>query len=103
MHMNIDMQDVTKKIDLGDGSSVVLLDTLGKQDLYGRLECARNVFLIDAGGKVVWQIRTNFDAESGPFTNIFPDGSEIKGYRWDGGTYVININDGEAMPGLLMK
>ncbi len=103
MTQHIDMQEVTKKIDLQDGSSVVLLDRLAKENIYGRLECARNIYLLDARGKVVWQVETNFDADSGPFTNIFADEAGIKGYRWDGGTYVIDIGNGRAIPVSLMR
>ncbi len=99
----IDMQEVTKKIDLQDGSSIVLLDRLAKENIYGRIECARNIYLLKARENVVWQVETNFDADSGPFTNIFADESGIKGCRWDGGTYSIDIGNGGAIPISLMK
>lgn len=95
--------EVVKKIDLPGGLSLVLLDRLGKESVYGNIECARNIFLIDATAEIIWQVRTNFDADAGPFTNIFSDENGIKGYRWDGGGYEINLKSGKGVPALLMK
>lgn len=100
---HISIQDTMKKIDLDNGSSVVLLDRLGMEKIYGRLECARNVFMINAAGHIIWQVSSNFDDDSGPFTNIVADGAVVTGYRWDGGIYSINIRDGAAVPVSLMK
>lgn len=99
----INMQEVTKKIDLQNGSSIVLLDRLAKENIYGRVECARNIFLTDASGKIIWQVKTNFDTEGKPFTNIFVDEAGVKGYRWDGGIYLIDIGDGSAVPVSLLR
>ena len=103
MNQHIDMQEVIKKIDLLDGSSVVLLDRLAKEKIYGRLDCARNIYLVNARGEIIWQVETNFDTDSGPFTNIFADKAGIKGYRWDGGTYLIDKINGRATPVSLMR
>src|SRR4051794_3720275 len=103
MIRNINMQEVMKKIDLQNGSSVVLLDRLSKETTYGHMECARNIFLIDIVGKVIWQIESDFDADGGPFTNIIADDMGIRGYRWDGGTYRIELNNGHATPDALLK
>jgi hypothetical protein len=99
----IDMKDVVKRIDLPDGRRVLLLDRLAKETLYGRLECARNIYLTDQNGNIVWQVETAFDAGSGPFTNVFTDGAELKAYRWDGGTYVIDAKNGHASPSSLER
>jgi len=103
MIQHIDMQEVTKQIALLDGSAVVLLDRLAKENIYGRIECARNIYLLDASGNVVWQVQTDFDADSGPFTNIFACEAGIKGYRWDGGTYLIDMGNGRAIPVSLLR
>lgn len=103
MSSHIDLKDIAKKIDLPDGLSLVILDRLAKEDLLGSIECARNIFLIDAASKIVWQVHTDFDANGGPFTNVFLDGSVIKGYRWDGGMYEIDLKNGKGAPALLMK
>lgn len=100
---SIDVKDIAKRVDLPDGRSVLLLDRLAKDRLYGRLECARNIYLVDQDGNLLWQIESAFDADSGPFTNVFADGAELKAYRWDGGTYVIDANTGRASPFQLEK
>ena len=99
----INLQEVEKKIDLQDGSILVLLDRLAKESIYGRLECAKNIFLIDLSGAVIWQIETDFDVDGGTFTNIFVENAQIKGYRWDGGAYLIDIRNGRATPLSLLK
>ena len=103
MNRYIELNEVTKKIDLPDGQSVVLLDRLAKEPLYGAIECARNIFLIKKTGEVIWQIKTKFDLDGDPFTNIFYEESKLKAYRWDGGVYTINETTGSAIPVSLMK
>jgi len=99
----IELNETSKKIDLPDGLSLVILDRLGKESIFGPIECARNIFLVDVTMKVVWQVHTDFDANSGPFTNIFLDENIVKGYRWDGGMYEIDLKNGKGIPTLLMK
>lgn len=103
MTQYIDINEVERKIDLPGGLSLVLLDRLAKESIYGQLECARNIFLVDAAAEIVWQVHTDFDADSGSFTNIFLDENGIKGYRWDGGVYEINLQNGKGTPSLLMR
>lgn len=97
------MEDVAKRIDLLDGRSVLLLDRLAKEKLYGRLECARKIYLVDRSGMPIWQVESAFDADGGPFTNIVVSGAELQGYRWDGGIYIIDTNTGKAVPSQLMR
>jgi hypothetical protein len=103
----IDLNEVAKKIDLPDGLSLVMLDRLAKESIFGPIECARNIFLVDVTTKIVWQVHTDFDANGGPFTNVFLDGNldgnVVKGYRWDGGMYEIDLKNGKGVPVLLMK
>ena len=103
MRRSIDLSLVQIKINLHSGVMVVLLDRLAKEDVYGYLECAKNIFLTDSAGNVIWQVHTDFDSNSGSFTNIVVDGTGIKGYRWDGGSYEINLDSGKGTPELLMK
>ena len=103
MTQNIDTNAIEKKIDLPNGLSLVLLDRLAKESTYGKLECARNIFLVDAASKIIWQVQTDFDSNSGSFTNIFADENGIKGYRFDGGVYEIDLKNGKGVPTLLMK
>jgi hypothetical protein len=67
------------------------------------MECARNVFLIDDAGSVVWQVSSNFDSDGDPFTNIFMEGGQLKAYRWDGGSYSVDAQTGRAVPDQLLK
>ncbi len=100
---HIDLTAIKKKIELSGGVTLVLQDRLAKEDIYGQLECARNIFLVDATSKIVWQIQTEFDSDGGSFTNIFADVGGVKGYRWDGGVYEIDLKSGKAIPILLQK
>jgi hypothetical protein len=99
----IDLTAIEKEIELSGGVTLVLLDRLAKEDIYGQLECARNIFLVDATSKIVWQIQTDFDSNGGSFTNIFADDGGVKGYRWDGGVYEIDLKSGKGVPALLQK
>ncbi len=99
----INWAEVSKRIDLPDGLVVVLLDRLGMESVYGRLECSRNIFLVDAAGKIFWQVESNFDTDGGPFTNVLKDDGQIKGYRWDGGMYRVDVRSGHADPISLMR
>ena len=73
MNRVIELNSISKVIPVSDLRSVVLLDRLGQEALYGLMECARNVFLIDDAGSVVWQVSSDFDSDGDPFTNIFMD------------------------------
>lgn len=99
----IDWNEVSVKLDMPSGLSVVLLDRLAKEAVYGAIECARNIFLVDATGKVIWQVESDFDEDGDPFTNVFHEAKEIRGYRWDGGMYKIEVGTGRAVPVLLAK
>lgn len=103
MIKHVDLTAIEKKIELPGGVTLVLEDRLAKEDIYGRLECARNIFLVDSNSKIVWQIQTDFDSDGGSFTNIFADDGGVKGYRWDGGVYLIDLNSGKGMPLVLQR
>ncbi|WP_283190196.1 hypothetical protein [Pseudomonas sp. PMCC200344] len=103
MSKHIDKKLASKIISASESLKVVLIDRLGQEGLYGPSECARNIYLIDDGDNVIWQVRSGFDSDGGAFTNItFTDG-RLQGYRWDGGMYDIDLNTGKAEPGLLLR
>lgn len=93
-----------KKFNISDGNTIVLLERLGIENLYTRVEIARNIYLLDEHGETVWQVSSDFDSEGNPFTNMIlhRDGS-ITAYRWDGGNYTVNAETGFATPATLMK
>lgn len=103
MMLHIDLNDVSKLIYLPDGLIIALLDRLGQERRYSRAECARNIYLVDADGKVIWQVESDFDADGGPFTNVLDKEGELNAYRWDGGMYVIDIHSGHATPVSLVR
>lgn len=103
MIRHIASNEVSKRIDMKAGASIILLDRLAKEPLHGRTECSRNIFLVDLFGKVVWQIESDFDNDGGPFTNIIFNDGVAKGYRWDGGIYEIDLETGRATPLSLAK
>lgn len=103
MTQNISWVEVSNRIDLPEGLIVVLLNRLGMESRYGLLECSKNIFLIDATGKIIWQVSSDFDVDGGPFTNLLNENGKVKGYRWDGGLYQIDIRNGYAKPISLMR
>ncbi len=93
-----------------DGNKIILLDRLGMENLYGKIECARNIYLLDMYGATIWQVSSDFDFdfdfdfEGNPFTSLtLCDDGGIIAYRWDGGNYTINDKTGIATPVILMK
>jgi hypothetical protein len=102
MTQTLKAADISSKIDLPNGSAIVLLDRLGKGDQYSKEELARNVFKIDADSRVEWQVRSQFDVEGNPFTRLhYANG--ITAYRWDGGSYSIDLDTGAATPLVLER
>ncbi|MBU9834390.1 hypothetical protein ACE2AK_26270 [Rahnella perminowiae] len=95
---------IVNELSVKDGNKVVLYDRLDMESIYGREQCARNVYLIDASAQVIWQVYSEYDSEGNPFTNISVDDlGNITAYRWDGGLYFINENIGFAKPQKLIK
>jgi hypothetical protein len=103
MTLRINLDEVAERIDLSGDSRVVRLDRLAKETVYGREECARNIFLVDAAGKVIWQVATEFDEDGNPFTSILYEEGKLKAYRWDGYLYEIDITSGRALPTSFLK
>ncbi|KAA3667048.1 hypothetical protein FEV48_13405 [Pectobacterium carotovorum subsp. carotovorum] len=96
--------NILSRYNLPSGKKLVLLDRLGMENLYKRVEIARNIYFLDEQGETVWQVSSDFDSEGNPFTNmtLHRDGS-ITAYRWDGGNYILNAETGFATPLTLMK
>lgn len=79
-----------------------MFDTLARKDIPA-VDRARNLVLLDRDGSVVWTVRSDFDQSGDPFTNVTLEGTAITAYRWDGGTYTIDADTGEATPRLLSR
>ncbi|WP_213716194.1 hypothetical protein [Cedecea lapagei] len=89
---------------LTDNKRVVLIDRLGMGDLYGKEECARNIYLLSQDGTTIWQVSSDFDNEGNPFTNLaLGDDCFLHAYRWDAGSYRIDLRTGRAIPDKLIK
>ncbi|WP_248463850.1 hypothetical protein [Pectobacterium versatile] len=96
--------NILSRYNLPSGKKLVLLDRLGMENLYKRVEIARKIYFPDEQGETVWQVSSDFDSEGNPFTNmtLHSDG-RITAYRWDGGNYTINTETGFTTPSMLMK
>lgn len=103
MNRYIDLSEKFRKLNHMSGGYVVLIDRLGMEEKFGPLECARNIYLVDQNGAIVWQVTSDFDSDGGPFTNVIDDLGELKAYRWDGGMYKLDLNTGFAIPISLLK
>jgi hypothetical protein len=103
MNRYLDKNEASQIIELSDKLSIILIDRLGRDGVFGSIECARNIFLIDNEGGVVWQVSSDFDSDGGAFTNVTCADGRLQGYRWDGGIYEIDLTTGKAEPSLLMK
>lgn len=84
-----------KSLDLPNGDRIVLVDRLSEART---LERARNVHRINNSGHIVWTIATRFDSECNPFTQLHFDDGRLTAYRWDGGTYTVDVDTGFAEP-----
>lgn len=103
MRAKVDFEEIIHRIDMPDGSRIVLLDRAGKRDAYSKEERARNIVFLDVRGRVVWQVSSRFDSDGGPFTRIARENKKLVAYRWDGGMYEIDVGTGEAVPTSLAK
>lgn len=98
------MENILKEVYLDDGGRVVILDRLGMENIYGKEECARNLYRLSKSEEPIWQVTSDFDSEGNPFTNItLNNDSSLVAYRWDGGAYTIDIESGFASPFLFLK
>lgn len=92
---------VLSELHFSDEGCIVVFDRLGMENTYGKIECARNVYRLGKNCEYVWQVMSDFDSEGNPFTNMTlnTDGRLIA-YRWDGGIYIIDKENGFATPPL---
>ena len=92
------------ELQISNGNTIVVYDRLAKESIYGTEQCARNVYFLTKESKVVWQIRSDHDAEGDPFTNIMlNEKGDILAYRWNGGSYLIDEKTGFATPHQFLK
>lgn len=103
MSEKVDFSDVCDRLDLPSGDAIIVLDRLGKSGQYSREDMARNVLLITADARIVWRVRSQFDSEGNPFTRLHREGGKLTAYRWDGGSYEIDIDTGFATPSVLER
>jgi hypothetical protein len=98
----VNLDDVASDVELPDCDRVILFDRLGKGDQFSKVEKARNVYRVDSLGRVKWQIRSQFDADGDPFTQLRLENG-LTAYRWDGATYGVDLDTGEAVPLVLER
>jgi hypothetical protein len=96
------LKNVVKTLDLTGGGKIVLLDLLAATEREP-VERARNIAMLDPLGRIVWRVSSDFDASGDPFTNILFQEGALRGYRWDGGMYTIDIKSGKATPSLFIR
>lgn len=101
----INMADaIINELHFYDEGRIVVFDRLGMESTYGKIECARNVYLLGRNCELVWQVVSDFDSEGNPFTHITLNTSDsLIAYRWDGGVYIIDKESGFATPCSLLK
>jgi hypothetical protein len=94
-----------KSLSLPDGSSIVLIDMMGRTTSESWDDSNRNIYRLDAAGKVIWRIDTmSASDEKFPYTNIYlSDTGALKAYCWDGGEYDVDVGTGEIDHGRLSK
>ncbi len=95
MTNRIDVSKQAQSINLDDGHVIVLVDRLSHSMSNNR---AQNVFRIDKTGTVVWTSHSRFDSEGQPFTRLHLESGRLTAYRWDGGTYAVELDTGFATP-----
>ena len=83
------------EVRLEGGDRLVLINGLADGAATG---ITRNVQRIDVNGNVIWTIHSDFDSEGHPFTQLHFDGGRLTAYRWDGGTYAVDLETGFATP-----
>lgn len=86
---------LSQQVRLPNGDRIVLIDRLSDARTVDR---ARNVHRIDGSGQIVWTISTRFDSEGNPFTQLHFAAGRLTAYRWDGGTYTVDMETGIAEP-----
>ncbi|WJY13388.1 hypothetical protein PCO82_12400 [Pectobacteriaceae bacterium CE90] len=98
------IDNILSEVFLDDEKRVVVIDRLGMEEKYGKVECSQNIYFLDKDGRVIWRVSSDFDNEGNPFTGVtLIDGNSIEAYRWDGGCYSINKETGFATPKILLK
>ena len=96
---------IQKRLRMGDGSEVLLIDRLGAPADMPLEAINRNVFRLDSFGKMMWQIGAPLGLrDRTPYTNIYeePEGV-LKAYCWDGVEYIVDLGTGKVKAGDFLK
>ncbi len=102
MNKTLDVSDVQDRVELPGGDTIILVARLGQEHVFSHLEIARNVYRIDPNGNIKWTVHSEFDGDGDPFTKLRFD-QVLSAYRWDGGSYSIDIDTGLALPQVLER
>jgi hypothetical protein len=96
----LDEYKVGKRIELGDGSAIVLLDMLGAPKTAPQADVEQNIYRIDRQGNIMWRIAAGAPVyPRDPFTGVgFDEKKRLMAYRFDGGQYQIDVETGVARP-----
>jgi hypothetical protein len=91
------------RLALPNGDAIVLIGMLAKA--IPADEANRNVYRVDSGGAVLWQIQAvTSTGDREPFTNVyFDDAGGLKAYCWNGGEYPVDADTGALGRGILVK
>ena len=101
---NIDTKKITVSLQTKDGDKVILVNMMDAPKSIHIDDVSRNVFRLDLSGDVVWQIGNYNPFPNSTFTNIYYDNSgQLKGYNFDGGEYLIDLDTGRVKSGQLIK
>lgn len=91
---------VAMRIQLDDGTSVVLLDMLAVSSEVPQQDVENNIRRVTPDGHVIWQVSgTEPVYPRSPFTGMLLDENRnLIAYRWDGGQFKIDVDTGIAEP-----
>lgn len=87
---------IAQRIDLADSKYIALLDVGGRNDIPAP-EYNSNVYCVDEGNRIVWQISSPSPKISrDSFVDIGLENGILRANRFFGGEYVVNMLTGVA-------
>lgn len=91
---------VGSRIDLDDGTSLVLLDMLDAPPEVPQADVENNLYRVDPKGGNIWQVSgAGAVYPRSPFSGMaLDDNGNLVAYKWDGGQFRINMETGFAEP-----
>ena len=101
--MKIDLKKISHELMLKDGNRLVLLNYLDDPKSYSKDVIHRNLYMIDSGNRVVWQVRDYKPMPNSTFTNLYERCGVICAYNFDGIEYVVDSSLGVVTPRTLLK